>query len=451
MNFNSFEALGIPPYQVDIINRHLQDTAKHVSEVDNGMEEASNWLKSNLESQLGSEDAAVLFGLVGSPGSGCAEYVEAGYDSNQSHRIWSKRVSELILVGGLTYEYGLLGRQMTPNELTTLLGHDFELSFADLKFLSTVAQRHGAKQDFLFPGVTKTNSSTPPLEKYAWHALSGTPMTSVRNVFGLGGLRYDKDWNYVTDLATFAKLKVTEDKRYYPGLGIFFGLTHHDPRDFPAVRKLQVDSPSVYEVLSDLIGQAKGLAPTSYSGVSVLCSAYIPKWHEFNNIEPEIKTVPDLSGDFHSPSYEFTCLKQLFEAPKTAKTADLQTLKKSLDKLWSFNSPIHLPWTAELAGLSNSLIGRIGNHVGDVAIRYGVGFEGKSLEVVQYIAGLGRNLGGCAYKGWLQAGRSGYQLRQYDTDQFSGLSKQDEVPAIFWKGVNRNGFMQTALERLKDG
>ena len=90
--------------------------------------------------------------------------------------------------------------------------------------LPVIAEKYGAEQDFLFPGVTPSDKNTLELDEYVYHSLSGKPVTSVRNITGVGGLRYDKDWNYATDFSTFVDLKVKEDKRYYPGIGLYYAL-----------------------------------------------------------------------------------------------------------------------------------------------------------------------------------------------------------------------------------
>jgi hypothetical protein len=183
--------------------------------------------------------------------------------------------------------------------------------------------------------------------------------------------------------------------------------------------------------------------------VSILCSAYIPKWFETKTITNDEGAVGvDLAHDFHSPSYEFTGLRQLFET--LGKPVDLSGIKHAVKKCWSFNSTIHLPWSAENAGLSNGLMGKITNQAGDSAMRFGAGFGGKSIEIVQYRVGAARQIGSTLL-GNSSSGAVGYKIKYYaESDKFDGSAETSDVPREVWDNIRAQGFLGAMLERLKN-
>jgi hypothetical protein len=242
---NGYASLGVPKHQIDAIKEHITSANSHVYSADLGPDEAITWLNKSLKLALEPKVASHILGLANCHKPTKVEYLEEGFDSNQSHKHLSKVVSELILLGGVAYEYELLGLPFDTTQETDNIASGNDLSASDLLMLSNVAKVYGAKQDFLFPGVVPSCADTPGLHEYAQMCLAGTPMTTVRTVHGLGGLRSDVDWNYVVDLPSFASLKVSDDKRYYPGLGVFDALQKHHIDDIPAVCGIKTSNPAV--------------------------------------------------------------------------------------------------------------------------------------------------------------------------------------------------------------
>ena len=450
-NPGRFAGLGIPNKQLGSIAAHLATAQEHVFEQDGGPQKALEWLWGSLRTRLETDQAFLLYNAAMrnftiTP----VEYAESGYDSCQSHRQLSKIVSELVLLGGLLYEGALIGLDMSLVDAQKLVDSHLDIAPDEAARLAEFTKHHGMQQDFIFPGVTPSSPTGPSLEDMAYATLAGRPKTSVRTLTGVGGLRYDRDWNHVTDLSTFAELKITEDKRYYPGLGIFYFLMTYGADNLPAIQALRTSQPEVYFAIKRLETCVKNIQHEDYEGVSILCTTYLPAWSELKTvIEFTDEDMPDLSGDFHSPSYEFAALVGLFSQAFSPSQAiqGLDNIKHALQKCWSFNSTIHLPWTAELADLSNGLMGRITNQVGDYAMRYGVGHNGKSLEVIEYYFGDQRRFP------YGLAGKTAAVLKFYTaSDCFSGSATEIILHSRhpFWKKVAQVGFLKAALEELHD-
>lgn len=422
-----FGLLGIPGSQVQTLEDHLEKAETFVFPEDGGMDDAFLWLKSQLKT-LPVDYATVLYDIAqkNKPGSEVS-YVEQGYDSNQSHRKLSKVLGETILLGGLIYESNLVGKKIGLEGAKAIVGSTLAVTDGQALLIPEIAEKYGANQDFLFPGVTPSNNQTASLKEFAFKALSGKPLTSVRSLTGVGGVRFDVDWNYATDFTTFVNLKIKEDKRYYPGIGIYFFLLNSD-------------------VESDLLVEAiKAVPKKEYQGVSVLCSAYIPSWSEIKQYQYSAGYANiELAESFHSPAYDFASLLDMYKK-KDFTAAD--KFKAKLGNVWSFNSTIHLPWTSALAGLSNDLIGRVTNGAGDWAIRYGVGWNGKSLEVREYHFGLERKFPAGV------GGKTAYTMLFYPhSDVFEGKPVIEELSqkSSFWVELKKHGFMVAALARIEE-
>lgn len=429
-----FSYLGIPDEQIEKIKKHLKTASKHVYKDDPGQTDSFVWIKDNL-SQLPSEYSEVLYGILeANKPDPAVSYIEEGYDSCQSHRKISKIIGESLLLGGLVYEFGLLGIKIDIEKAKTIIKSNLVIYDNEAKALPEIAKKYGANQDFLFPGVTPSSIETASLEEYAYLVLLGKPITSVRSLLGVGGIRFDKDWNWATDFSTFVNLKIEEDKRYYPGIGIYFALLNSDSNGEMVGNKASFD----------LIQAVKSVQKKEYQGVSVLCSAYIPSWGEMKQYQHNAGYDSiELAESFHSPAYDFSHLLTMYEKN------DFSQIKKFIAKLgniWSFNSTIHLPWTSELAGLSNDLIGSITNEVGDHAIRYGVGWSNMSLEIKEYHFGQQRKFPADV------SDKVAYGLFFYpESGSFQGKVEKDSfIPGSkFWEKVKKDGFMAGALEKLK--
>lgn len=439
-------SLGMSEGQAKALTNHLEKAEAFVQSVDPGIEKAFDWLYLSLYSALPEEDATLLFQIASKAiVDPKVEYLEKGYDSCQSQRKLAKIVGDAVLCGGLLFEAELLGLSKEP----LISG----LATEELDQLKIIAKNYGGAQDFLFPGVTPSSGETPSLSEMAYLTLQGKPATSVRTVTGVGGLRFDKDWNFAGDLVTFANLKVTEDKRYYPGIGIFYFLASREFESIPVIAQLKFSQSKLFLAIAEFVAALKKTTKYEYGGVSVLCSAYLPPWSELKKTQAFVTQKNlELAQAFHSPSYEFVVLKNVFEKVGQSGIVDegligaLKDLTKKLDHCWSFNSTIHLPWTAELAGLSNDFIGKITNLQGDCCIRYGVGYKGKSLEIREYFFGNERK-----FPQGL-AGQKAYGLRWYPaTETFEGTCYEMPVDFSdkFIQKIIKKGFLAAALELLE--
>jgi hypothetical protein len=448
-NAGNFSALGVPDSQIYMIGSHLQLANSYVFE-DKGVPGAFDWLRNSLDNTLDPETADMLHGIVErnyveTP----IVYAEKGYDSCQSHRALSKIAGEAISVGGLLYESRLLGLSFSLSDSLGALHSQLDIQPREAEHLTALAIQYGARQDFIFPGVSPSTSETPSLEQMTFGTLVGRPETSVRTITGVGGLRADQEWNHVTDLISFVELKMTEDKRYYPGMGIFYLLQKYTLDDLPATVAIKTNSPGVYSKLRELQYAIKAVKPVDFEGISILCASYLPSWSEMKSLQGFTSSATnDLASDFHSPSYEFAFLRALFEGAVTEEKMNIgfDGLKQALGRAWSFNSTIHLPWTAELAGLSNDLMGKVTNKVGDYATRFGLGHAGKSLEIVEYNFGKDRRFPfGVALN-------STVILRKYkDSDLFEGGVEEQILSntSSIWIKIKRHGFLKAAVEELR--
>src|SRR3990167_8496809 len=107
-----FSYLGIPNEQIQKINNHIKKASKYVFKEDPGQTDSFEWIKDKLNI-LPVEYGQVLYGILeANKPSPDVSYIEEGYDSCQSHRKISKVIGESLLLGGLVYEYGLLGKKL---------------------------------------------------------------------------------------------------------------------------------------------------------------------------------------------------------------------------------------------------------------------------------------------------------------------------------------------------
>lgn len=446
-------SFGVPEGQIDQLWSHLETAEKYIYPSDGGIESGMNWLSQSMTALIDADSASLLYSIADkNKPDPDVEYIEEGYDSCQSHRKISKVVGEAILIGGLIYEASLLGIGLDLESSKKYVGSTLKIEPEEAAGLVGIAMKYGAKQDFIFPGVTPSTDKTEPLEDLAYFALKGKPKTSVRTLTGVGGLRQDKDWNYASDMITFVGLKVSEDKRYYPGIGIFYLLKSLDVSGIPVLMELKNKNSKAYGDVLSFIESVKNTPMQEFSGVSVLCSAYLPSWDEMKTAQGFASaSYLELADSFHSPSYEFSMLKSIFDQINSAKISDIDVskqlakLKKELSYCWTFNSTIHLPWTSELAGLSNGLIGSVTNGVGDYCIRYGVGYGGKSIEIREYNFGDIRN-----FPHGL-SGKNSHRVLVYpSSDCFEGEYSSFMLTADnpMWSDIQEQGFLKTALQYL---
>lgn len=442
------ELLNIPLSQMTSLNDHLK-MAKPFIYSEQGQAEALSWISQQIATirPVYQEPLKQIIKLnLPNP---AVDYVEAGYDSCQSHRKLAKVVGEVFLVGGLTQEAQLLGLPFDIGQVQAMVGSTLVIPPEYNGVVCRISQELGGSQDFLFPGVTATTEKFLSPEDLAYSSLKGHPEVSVRNLTGVGGIRKDNEWNMATDLPTFVNLKVQEDKRYYPGMGIFYWLSKLPPGEIPAMDALR--GKSIYTKMVALAEAAKNTPKTEVEGLTVLCSAYLPPWKEMKKWLPFSSGdgILDFSTAYHSPSYEFHFLSTLFtdlllgKRPGAQTFSQIDNLVTKLNHLWSFNSTIHLPWTSELAGLSNDLMGKITNLKGDHCLRYGIGSKGKSLEIREYHYGQNRNFP------FEYQGKTACALVYYPhSDVFGGACQWEglSITDPMWSGLTKDGLVKTMLK-----
>ncbi len=435
-----------------LLRKHLENSQQFVIPQDPGIDGAMYWLERQLKTSLPSNLANALLEIViQNKPDPSVSYTETGYDSCQSNRKVAKVAAEAILLGGVIYETQLLGLKINLEEAKSLVNSSLDVDRKHSKSLLSLSQDYGEQQHFIFPGVTPSSADTPSLEHFANMALMGKPLTSVRTLTGVGGLRLDRDWNHATDLQTFLELKITEDKRYYPGIIIAHLLGSMNLDEIPLIGNIRQSHPDIYKNLLSLSDSLKKVEKLDFEGVSVLCSGYLPHWDEISEImKYAIHDRLELAQAFHTPSYELGALKHLFQNLVNNQYHDYKTINETLQRMlkamqsvWSFNSTIHLPWADGKATLANGLIGKITTEFGDHSIRYGVGYDGKSLEIVEHHYGARRNPN--------NSSAVVYQAKYYSqSDLFEGspatVCLNREQP--LWKQIEKQGFMKTALTIL---
>ncbi len=447
-------SLGIPQNQIALLEQHLDTAGQFVHAVDAGFSESFEWLKTSLFQTIGNSDqVAALLSIVrnnfrGQP----VTYGENGYDSYQSRRCFSKVVSEALLVGGVLLESSLLGLKLNLSEVQQMIGSSLAIEEAHQAILMQLAQTYGGRQDFLFPGVIPSSPDTPGLDGLAYQALKGTPLKTVRSLTGIGGFRADNDRSYAVDLSSFAHMKVQEDRRYYPGVGIFYLLQNMPFEQIPLSIKKDERYEKVQERLKRFVTALKAAPTEKFSGVSVLCSAYIPPWHELKTFQGFMtKQSLPLAESFHSASYEFMVLKKICQAIGSEKEVtpallnELDGLEKKLGYCWSFNSTVHLSWTNDLSYLAHDLFGKMTNQLGDTCSRFGLSYKGKSLEVREYVFGVDRNFPAGV------AGGKAYAVRFYaKSEQFEGKYETSVLLPHdpFWQKIEKQGFLKATLSLL---
>ncbi len=447
----NIECLSISADQKKMVNNHLAMAQEYVVP-EMGQQQALINLRNKFE-LFAPKYADMLIEIVEANLPDVSTvYGESGYDSSQSNRKLSKIVGEIFLIGGLTAEGKLLGLGVDCQSVMTLIKSGLSIPDEYYEAIESLSLEKGGEQDFLFPGVTATDESVDSLEEMIVNTLTGSPMISVRNIAGVGGLRDDKDWNMATDMPSFIDLKVLEDKRYYPGMGVFYWLSAMPLSDIPAIQSIK--GSSMYKELEGLKASIEQTKPKTEENISVLCTAYLPSWNEMKQWIPyqDSEFLGDLSSAFHSPSYEFSFLKMLFDNISSGKSpneaivkSQIQDLKSKLNYLWSFNSPIHLPWTSELAGLSNNLMGNVTNLSGDYCLRFGLGKGNSSIELREYHYGSGRNTNP------VYQGKTAYCMVYYpDSKVFEGKKhwKGIDLSDPFWKNYHSKGLLQTLIEAI---
>jgi hypothetical protein len=452
-NFSSqLSAMGIPDNQIYLIQNHLVQAKSEIVSPDPGLPAAFEWLENQVKHVFPSSQCNKVMAVVHrnapayvSPSS------ESGFDSCQSRRALAKIVGEAIAVGGFTREYELMGLPLNSHRVREYTGSQLNLDADDIRIFKNFTESGAADQDFLFPGVTPTDSSCD-LEQAVLDTLSGTPPVGVRSIIGLGGLRADREESSVNDMPSYFRHKLTSDHRFYPGMAVLDALNRFSPNQIPTFNRLEPLHPEVYRRLIGFKSHLNSIPVVHIPDVSTLCCSAIPTWnHTKNALSSAVDARLELSPAFHSPSYDISFLEELlsdlhYGRPITPETViwGITLLENQLHRLFSFNNPLHLPFTQDRSEKANGIMGVITNKAGDSCTRFGIGHSGRSLEIVEYSFGSSRSFSETS-------GNFAYQVKYYPQSHlFLGPSASSFITpeSPFWHTVEKEGFIKASLREL---
>lgn len=174
-----------------------------------------------------------------------------------------------------------------------------------------MAKKYGVNQEFLYPGVTKSNDQTLSLEQMIKSTLIGKPKASVRSLTGVGGIRNDVALNRTVDCQKFLSLKAVNDRRYYPGIWMLYLLINDTDRTLPIRNKLQQTNPYLAQKLQETIDTVSQQEAVEVQNAALLCSVYLPEREEMD-VEVKRFAQPKTANNlyvrlfqaYHSPRSE---------------------------------------------------------------------------------------------------------------------------------------------------
>ena len=398
---------GVPENQLALVSKHSKDAQKHLVSKGVTFGQAVGNLAKKVGPLVTPKNLALIkaaFDLAPQPK---VNYLEEGLlDSAQAPREASKILSTLISAGQFLSEAGMLGKKPTPTQIEQLFGINVSLSPGDLEELKLLRESIG--NDLLFPGVTPSKGKPINFEQVTYSTLLGHPPNSVRLPFGVGGLRYDKEWNYQMSLAPYTQEKIDEDKRVYPGTSTLYLMLQDldNLGSLPLLSALYQNNPQTFAKLQKFLHSVKS-DNTKIKNKANLCALYIPTQKE---AEEAISHGIQLQGNgsnglfvplyraYHSPSDVYGKFSHLMHFLKQGNTDMAGVVVDSLPNpgtAYNFNGVFHLPWVQELQYLTDGLIGKIHGKNGIYAVRFGIGNHSGSKEFQVYH--LGNN--GYAVKG----------------------------------------------------
>jgi hypothetical protein len=229
-------------------------------------------------------------------------------------------------------------------------------------------------------------------------------------------------------------------------MAVFQALRSIPLSSIPVFEALKTKQPEMYRALESLQKEMRRVQKQKVDRVSLICSTAIPPWSQVKNaLEESVNSRLDLASAFHSPAYGISFLEELISdlvygrtlSPETFQL-QCQMLKEQLDNLFSFNNPLHLPFTQDRSNLSHELMGQVTNRAGDACIRFGLGVGEQSLEVREYTFGKNRQFTDIN-------GLMAYEVRHYpQSRRFEGeynsffIRPGDEL----WLRIQRDGLLK---------
>lgn len=439
----------------EYINAHIHKVNDYIYHEEPSAEEAISQLISTVRAQVSDPEMAYALEDILNTNAHMVKqadasvYTEEGFDSCQTKRFASKILAEVMLLWWYIYEQTLLGNTVTLSDAQQRFKSQVIIDdkYADL--LPLMAKALGANQEFLYPGVSPSSADTPTLQRYIQAVLDWNPMPSVRAMTGVWWLRNDMEENHTVNFQQFLSLKMSWDKRYYPGVVTLNALVDgYESISF--MNTLATTNPHAYREIVELVTLIREQSPESIDDAALLCSAYLPDTKSiptavFENAEP--KTSDHLSvrllQTYHSPRSELHWLQMVIEKLVAGETVEdavvserISELAMHVRRLKTFNSTMHIPRADGLASMANGLLGKLTNKEWHTAIRYGLGFDQKSFEVVQYD---------------LADGRTAYIARRYDNKLFQWIPVEEFIVGAdhpMRKEIEDAGFLKTAKAQL---
>jgi len=390
---------GVSQKQLALIRQHSNDAQQYVVDKKMTFGQAVDKLAKAVGPLVTPKNLKLIktaFDMTTEPK---VKYLEGGLlDSAQTSREASKILSTLISAGQFLSEAGILGKKPNPVEIGQLFGINISLKPDDLEELKSMPAVIGS--DLLFPGVTPSKDEPVDFEGVAYSTLLGHAPNSVRLPFGVGGLRYDKEWNYQMTLAPYTQEKIDEDKRVYPGTAtLYLMLQNLDSLGgLPLLSALYQGNPEAFAKLQGFLQTVKG-DDTTIKDKANLCALYIPSQKETEEV---ISHGIQLQGNgsnglfvplyraYHSPSDVYRKFLHLMQFLKQGNTKMAGVVVNSLPNpgtVYNFNGVFHLPWVQELQYLTDGLIGKIHGKDGIYAVRFGIGDYRGSKEFQVYHLG----------------------------------------------------------------
>lgn len=397
MNENSrLELLerGVTEGQLRLINDHVNKVQKYIVKKDVTFSQASSQLIKKVKSLVTPYQYKMIMSTFDKVPEPVINYSEEGlFDSAQASREASKVLSNLLSAGRFISETEIMDKGITACEISKRFSID--VSSKDLNELKTLPK--AIPSDLLFPGITPSKNELVDIEKVILTTLLGHPPNSVRLPFGVGGLRFDRHWNYQMTILPYTIKKIEEDKRVYPGAAVLYFLLQDVDclTDVPLMHTLQEKSPDSFGKLQQYLYRVKSNT-SILTDKSNLCAAYIPTQDEIREAEDHNLEIAGgctnrifvpLYRAFRTPSdiyRKFLGIMEFISKDSiVSATRAIDTLP-SPDVVYNFNGIFHLPWVKEAQCITDELVGRIYAKDGRYVMRYGIGHKKYSKEFQIY-------------------------------------------------------------------
>ncbi len=424
-----------------LIHSHLEVVSQYIHSRSSTVDEAIEEIEKKMLQTVDKEIVMLIMQIVQKN----KEKINLPKIKNKKKKKWNNSfdvryyvshiISEIILIGGLLYEAEMLGIVLDVVEAKRITRSELFIEDMCKDMLEEFARKYGYQQDFLFSGVIIPEKID--VYNIIAQTIQGKPQKLKRSLFGVGGLRYDTSYNYVHDIKTFVYTKILIDRRYYPGIWIFYLLSQLPLGEIPI---LKPTSQFYSEKLLFLQKEIQRIQKKEYKSVTILCSTELPDAISYwSFLHYGTQKYLELPLAFHSPSDIFGMMKKIFE-DRAEISSMLPMIEKKLSYYWTFNSILHLPWTNKLSYLSHHLIGKIRNEQGMHCIRYGVGLKKRSIEIREYMVAKESHV------------QRLYQLRFYFKSQYykGGYSSYFlQHHALLWRHIEDYGFFASFLPVLQ--